>query len=92
MTYASILESHGKDATQLPPIVWVARQIDDILNSVVGVAPVEPVLNIVRDVMPANVVRNVTGLEKPSEIVNPLIADIASKIRSSVTNRRLLRL
>jgi hypothetical protein len=89
VTYPSVLGSYGKDATQLPPFVWIARQVDDILNSVVGLAPVEPVLNIVRDIMPANVVKTVTGLDKPSEIVNPLIDDIAQKIRSSVSGRRL---
>jgi hypothetical protein len=92
VTYPSVLESYGKDATSQPPVVWLARQVDDILDSVVGLAPVEPVLNVVRDIMPANVIRNVTGLDKPSEIINPLIDEIAGKIRSSVTSKRLLRL
>jgi hypothetical protein len=85
VVYPSVLKSYGKELGQIPPLFAIARQIDDVLNSVIGIAPLEPALNIVRDILPANVIRNVTGIEKPSEIVNTTIDEIAEKIRSRVT-------
>lgn len=83
--YPAILKSYDKTNDQNPPVVAIARQVDDVVNSVVGISPVEPLLNIVRDIMPANVVRTLTGLKKPSEIINPTIDEIAEKLRSKAT-------
>ena len=83
----SVLNSRPKDLSDIPPLAAVARQIDDVLNSVVGIAPVEEVLMTVRDLMPANVVRNLTGVAKPSEIVNPAVTGIKSDIQNRVKGK-----
>jgi hypothetical protein len=63
----------------------VVGTIDDIIDSVVGIRVLEPAIKAGRELLPANVIRNVTGLEKPSEVINPKIDEILEKVRSRVT-------
>jgi hypothetical protein len=80
--YPSVLKSYGRPLDELPPIVAVVRQIDDVLASVLGVAPAEPIFNFVRDIAPANIINTLTGIEKPGEVINDALADIAEKLRA----------
>ena len=81
IVYPSVLESYGKRLDDVPWYVGAVRMIDDPLNSIFGIAPFEPLYNILRDLAPANVIRTLTGLEKPSEIVNEAIDDVAKRLR-----------
>ena len=83
----SVLNSRPRNLSDVPPVIALARQVDDVLNSIVGIAPVEEVVTTVRDLMPANVVRNLTGVAKPSEIVNPAITGIKSDIQNRVKGK-----
>jgi len=87
--YPSVLRSYGKPLDELPPIVAVVRQIDDILSSVLGIAPAEPLYNFVRDLAPANVINTLTGIEKPGEVINDALADMAEKLRARAVKRVL---
>ena len=89
--YPSILNSYGKPLDEVPPIVWLIRQVDDILNSTLGIAPGEPLFNFIRDLAPANVINFLTGIEKPSEFINESIADIAERLRARVPKKTLER-
>jgi hypothetical protein len=86
--YPSVLKSYGKPLDELPPIVAVVRQIDDVLSSVFGVAPAEPIFNFIRDIAPANLINTLTGIEKPGEVINDALADIAEKLRARVPRVR----
>jgi hypothetical protein len=87
IVYPSILRSYGKELDEVPPVVSIPRQIDDVLNTVFGLAPAEPLFNIVRDIGPANVIRTLTGIPKPSEVINEAIDEIAASIREKVRAR-----
>lgn len=88
IVYPSILRSYGKNVGDVPTIVTaIDRQIDDVLNSIFGIAPAEPLFNIVRDIGPANVIRTLTGIPKPSEVINEAIDEIAASIREKVRAR-----
>jgi hypothetical protein len=86
--YPSVLNSYGKPLDELPPVVSVVRQIDDILSSILGIAPAEPLFNFIRDIAPANLINTLTGIEKPGEVINDALADIAEKLRSRAPRLR----
>lgn len=70
------------DDRETRPIFLIAKQIDDVLNSVVGIAPLTPLVKAGREFAPANLIKSVTGIKKPSEVVNPMIEDAVDKIKS----------
>lgn len=70
------------DDRETRPIFLIAKQVDDVLNSVLGVAPLTPLVKAGRELAPANLIRSVTGVKKPSEVVNPLIEDAVEKVKS----------
>lgn len=61
----------------------VVNTVDDVLDDLVGMRPVEAVVTGVRTIAPANVLNNVTGVPKPSEKVTELVANMEGNLRSA---------
>ncbi len=51
----------------------VAETVDELLDDIVGIRPVEHTLEVAENIAPANIIRRFTGIPKPSEVVEDVL-------------------
>ena len=67
---------------------WLAANtIDNRLDDVLGIRPVQAVGRILTAIAPANAINNLTGLDKPGEVVEKKMDDLERDIASKKVGR-----
>jgi len=77
-----VLDSYGKPIDEIGIVAAVAREVDTWADSLIGLAPFEPIVNAVHDLLPANVVDNVTKIPKPSKPLENVFSNISANLKS----------
>ena len=77
-----VLDSYNRDFDNTSIVASIAREVDVWADSIIGLAPFEPIVNVIHDVLPANVVNNVTKIPKPSKPLGELMQSISAKLQN----------
>lgn len=64
-------------------LVYLAiNTIDNRLDDIVGIRPLRAFARIITTAAPANAINNLTGVEKPSEVMERLMDDAETNLKS----------